>query len=72
MYEILDGNVVKRESIEVITSITSDDISNEIKSLDTIIIDLTKTKDKLSTDLEIVLKLEGQIKNKTNGKSTKV
>lgn len=72
MYEILDGNVVKRESIEVITSITSDDISNEIKSLDTIIIDLTKTKDKLSTDLDIVLKLEKQIKQKTNGKSTKV
>ena len=72
MYEILDGNVVKRESIEVITPITSDDISNEIKSLNSTIIDLTKTKDKLSTDLDIVLKLEGQIKNKINGKSTKV
>ena len=62
MYEILDGNVVKRESVEVIIPITSEDISNEIKSLDDIITDLTKTKDKLSADLEIVLKLEEQIK----------
>lgn len=44
--------------------ITSEDISNEIKSLDDIITDLTKTKDKLSADLEIVLKLEEQIKIK--------
>jgi len=64
MYEILDGNVVKRESVEVIIPITSEDISNEIKSLDDIITDLTKTKDKLSADLEIVLKLEEQIKIK--------
>lgn len=68
MYEILDGNVVKRESVEVIKPITSEDISNEIKSLDDIITDLTKTKDKLSADLEIVLKLEEQIKTKNNGK----
>lgn len=72
MYEILDGNVVKRESIEVITPTTSEDIYNEIKSLDSIIADLSKTKDALNTDLEIVLKLEGQIKQKTNGKFTKV
>ena len=64
MYEILYGNVVKRESVEVIIPITSEDISNEIKSLDDIITDLTKTKDKLSADLEIVLKLEEQIKIK--------
>lgn len=68
MYEILYGNVVKRESVEVIKPITSEDISNEIKSLDDIITDLTKTKDKLSADLEIVLKLEEQIKTNNNGK----
>ena len=64
MYKIVDDKVVKIDSLEIISEITSDIILSEIESIKTIMLDLSNKLDELNKELSIVLELENEIKNK--------
>jgi len=60
MYEIRDNQVVK--VTEGITPVTSVQIQTEIDSIKTVIEDMNKQVELMSIDLDIVLKLESELK----------
>ena len=64
MYKIVDDKVVKIDSLEIISEITSDIILSETESIKTIMLDLSNKLDELNKELSIVLELENEIKNK--------
>ena len=66
MIQIIDGKVVKKT--EVLTEISSIDIEYQIKSIDEAIESMQIAKEVYLKDLEIILKLEKQINEKSNRK----
>lgn len=61
MYEIIDNKIVKTEIQEVKTIVSSSEISEEIKSIDETIENLTKAKKILEKDLKEIVELEQKI-----------
>ena len=66
MIQIIEGKVVKKT--EVLTEVSSIDIQYQIKSIDEAIESMQIAKEVYLKDLEIILKLEKQINEKSNRK----
>jgi uncharacterized protein (UPF0335 family) len=62
MYKIIDGKVVKIETIESIIEVSSDAIISQIKDIDNTIESLNNSKATLEKDLEEVYNLEKKVK----------
>jgi uncharacterized protein (UPF0335 family) len=62
MYKIIDGKVVKIETIESIIEVSSDAIISQLKDIDNTIESLKNSKATLEKDLEEVYNLEKKVK----------
>ncbi len=62
MFEIKDGKIVKIETTETITQVSSASIQEQIDSINETIYGLNTSKEVLIKDLEAVIKLESEFK----------
>ena len=62
MFEIKDGKIVKIETTETITEVSSTSIQEQIDSINEAIYGLNASKEVLIKDLEDVIKLEMELK----------
>ncbi len=62
MFEIKDGKIVKIETTETITQVSSASIQEQIDSINDTIYSLNASKETLIKDLEEVIKLESELK----------
>jgi len=62
MFEIKDGKIVKIETTETITQVSSASIQEQIDSINETIYGLNTSKETLIKDLEEVIKLESELK----------
>lgn len=62
MFEIKDGKIVKIETTETITQVSSASIQEQIDSINETIYGLNASKEVLIKDLEEIIKLESELK----------